>query len=117
MPHVLQLDPNTCELRFNEAVAQFNGSLYPTLVPALLAMQPAEKMDMMRPPTARSFLIKEIAQADYDALVTVLAEINQALGGEVLRSAARSSATEGILQAKILLGDKKVVKSVEVIQA
>ncbi len=115
MAQVLQLHLMRQELQFGTAVVLLTGPAADLIMTALRTMQPAEKVEMMRPPTARSHLFKELSQDRYDQLVEAITHINQALGGDILKSAARPLKTAPALQAKLMLGDKALVKAVECI--
>jgi hypothetical protein len=113
MAQVLQVDPAQKTLHFGEQTTSLKGPLADLLLQALLTMLPAEKMPMMAPTTTRGYTLASISQADYDELVTLVAGVNQAFNDEeVLRLNFRGRGAGEPLQAKILLGEKSVVKSV-----
>jgi hypothetical protein len=113
MAQVLQVDTAHKTLHFGEQTAPLNSPMADLLVEALLTMLPAEKMPMMAPTTTRGYTLASISQADYDQLVTLVAEVNRAFNDEeVLRLNFRGRGAGEPLQAKILLGEKSVVKSV-----
>jgi hypothetical protein len=113
MAQVLQVDTAHKTLHFGEQTAPLNSPMADLLVEALLTMLPAEKMPMMAPTTTRGYTLASISQTDYDQLVTLVAEVNRAFNDEeVLRLNFRGRGAGEPLQAKILLGEKSVVKSV-----
>jgi hypothetical protein len=113
MAELLRLDPQQHRLTFAGAEASLSGPFAELILKALLSMLPAEKMEMMRPTTTRAYTLSQIAQADYHQLVATIAQINQAIGQEVLRTNFRARTEGEPLQAKILLGEKTLVKGVE----
>ncbi|WP_218081491.1 hypothetical protein [Anthocerotibacter panamensis] len=112
MAQVLQVDPTRKLLQFGEYTAEVTGPQAGLIFEALLTMLPAEKLAMMAPPTTRGYTLTAISQADYDQLTAAIDQINQDLKEEVLRANFRAREPGAPLQAKIFLGDKKVVRSV-----
>jgi hypothetical protein len=113
MAQVLQIEPTQKLLHFGEQTTLLKGPMADLLIEALLTMLPAEKMPMMAPTTTRGYTLASISQADYDQLVILVAGVNQAFNDEeVLRLNFRGRGVGEPLQAKILLGEKSVVKSV-----
>jgi hypothetical protein len=113
MAQVLQVETAQKTLHFGEQTAPLTSPMADLLIEALLTMLPAEKMPMMAPTTTRGYTLASISQEDYDQLVALVAEVNQTFNGEeVLRLNFRARGAGEPLQAKILLGEKSVVKSV-----
>jgi len=114
-PPILQIDPAQKTLILGAATAALSGPWGDLLLEALLTMLPAEKMAMMAPATTRGYTLTSISQADYDQLSQTVAQINHQLAVEVLRTNFRARGPEEPLQAKILLGEKSVVRSVALV--
>jgi hypothetical protein len=113
MAQVLQVDSTQKTLHFGEQTTPLKGPMADLLIEALLTMLPAEKMPMMAPTTTRGYTLASISQENYDQLITLVAGVNQAFNDEeVLRLNFRGRGAGEPLQAKILLGEKSVVKSV-----
>jgi hypothetical protein len=116
MAHLIQLDPTQAKLSFGEFTAQLTGPQADLLVEALVSMLPAEKVPMMAPPTTRGYTLTAIEPTDYAALVTLINQVNTTFQAEVLKTNSR--AREGSpLQAKILLGEKTIVRGVVIINS
>ncbi|WP_287129500.1 hypothetical protein [Candidatus Cyanaurora vandensis] len=112
MAQVLQVDAQAKQLQFGELTVPVTGPLADLIITALLSMLPAEKVPMMAPPTTRGYTLTEISQVEYDQLTQAIAQLNTALQAEVLKTNFRARGPELPLQAKILLGEKQVVRSV-----
>lgn len=112
MSQLLRVDSAQKQLQFGEQSAQLDGPMADLLVEALLTMLPAEKLPMMAPTTTRGYTLPAIGLPDYDLLNAAVAHVNQDLGAEVLRLNSRVREPGVSLAAKILLGDKSVVKGV-----
>lgn len=83
---------------------------------ALLTMLPEEKLDKMAAaPAPRAYLLHQISASEYQALSEVITHLNQSLGQEVLRSQSRERGPDQPLQAKIMLGEKRIVRRVELV--
>ncbi|NJL98371.1 MAG: hypothetical protein HC924_05875 [Synechococcaceae cyanobacterium SM2_3_2] len=114
MPQILEVDPVAYVLRFGEQSTQVQDPMAEVLFKSLLTMMPAEKVEKMMPaPTTRGLTLTHISAADFEQLSRLISSINQALGQEVLRAVSRVRDPGEPLQAKILLGEKSVVKWVE----
>lgn len=113
MAELVRVDPRRHTLAFRGTEVSLSGPFAELLLKALLSMLPAEKMEMMRPTTTRAYTLTQLPQADYEQLVATVAQINQDLGHEVLRTNFRARGEGEPLQAKILLGEKTGVKGVE----
>ena len=117
MSQILEVDPIAHVLRFGEQSTQVQDPMAEILFKSLLTMLPAEKVEKMMPaPTTRGFTLTEISAADFEQLSRLISTINQDLGAEILRTISRVRDPGEPLQAKILLGDKAVVKRVEQIE-
>ncbi|MDX2270430.1 MAG: hypothetical protein NW237_00560 [Cyanobacteriota bacterium] len=112
MAAILEIDQANQQLIFEGKTALPPADWQALILKALLTMLPAEKMEMMAPPTTRGYTISHITVDDYQALSAAIQLINQHLGQEVLRTNFRPRAEGEPLQAKILLGEKSVVKGV-----
>ncbi|MFQ3612820.1 MAG: hypothetical protein SNJ68_03770 [Cyanobacteriota bacterium] len=113
MAELVRVDSRHHTLVFGGTEVSLSGPFAELILKALLSMLPAEKMEMMRPTTTRAYTLTQISPADYEQLVATIAQINQDFGQEVLRTHFRARAEGEPLQAKILLGEKTLVKGVE----
>lgn len=117
MSQALELDPVAKIVSLGDRSSPVEGDFADLLLLALKTMLPAEKVEKMMPaPTTRGYTITEIAPADFAQLQALVQQINQNLGQEVLRTASRPRPDGAAWQAKILLGEKSVVRSVALCQ-